>query len=201
MYSVKVLRDGYSKFENGVYKANGTATLIVGPRFKVIVDTLSAWDKDILLKSLLEQGVSPDQVNVVVNTHGHPDHVGNNNLFITGENIIHIMGHAIHSNDTYFTDVSLEAGEVYNIDEDELTVFPTPGHTLDSVSVKVKTEDGVVIVAGDTFEKEEDIEDESIWISAGSENQEKQQESRKRILQEADWIVPGHGPMFKNIYK
>ena len=44
-YLVHILKDGYSTSENGVYKANGTCTLIVGQQYKVIVDTLSAWDK------------------------------------------------------------------------------------------------------------------------------------------------------------
>ena len=52
-----------------------------------------------------------------------------------------------------------------------MQVFATPGHTLDSVSVKVVTEEGVCVVAGDTFEKEEDLEDESIWREAGSDNE------------------------------
>ena len=120
-YTVKVLKEGYSKFENGVYKANGTSTLILGPKFKVVVDTLSAWDRELLLSALAEQGVSPGDITHVVNTHGHPDHVGNNNLF-TGDNVIHVMGHAIHTNDTYFTDVSFQAGEIFNIDENKLQV-------------------------------------------------------------------------------
>ena len=121
-YTVKVLKEGYSTFENGVYKANGTSTLILGPEFKVVVDTLSAWDREYLLSALAEQGVSPGDITHVVNTHGHPDHVGNNNLF-TGDHVIrHIMGHAIHNNDTYFTDVSLQAGETYNIEGDRLQV-------------------------------------------------------------------------------
>ena len=40
-YLVHILKDGYSTFENGVYKANGTCTLIIGEQYKVIVDTLS----------------------------------------------------------------------------------------------------------------------------------------------------------------
>ena len=80
----------------------------------------------------------------------------------------------------------------------KLQVFATPGNTLDSVSVKVVTKEGVCVVAGDTFEKEEDLEDESIWKEAGSENEDLQQKSRKNILSLADVIVPGHGPSFKN---
>ena len=82
-----------------------------------------------------------------------------------------------------------------------MQVFATPGHTLDSVSVKVVTKEGVCVVAGDTFEKEEDLEDESVWKEAGSESEELQKESRKNILSFADIIVPGHGPSFKNSSK
>jgi glyoxylase-like metal-dependent hydrolase (beta-lactamase superfamily II) len=58
--------------------------------------------------------------------------------------------------------------------------------------------EGVVAIAGDTFEREEDISDPSLWRDvAGSEDPAKQEESRKRLLDMADYIVPGHGPMFK----
>ena len=76
-------------------------------------------------------------------------------------------------------------------------MFPTAGHTLDSVSLLVRTEDGIVVVAGDTFEKQEDLSDDSIWLEAGSQDEQKQRENRARILELADYIVPGHGPLFK----
>ena len=76
-------------------------------------------------------------------------------------------------------------------------MIPTPGHTLDSVSLQVNTEEGVLVVAGDTFEKEEDLTDDSIWIEAGSQDRIKQTESREKILSIADYIVPGHGTMFR----
>ena len=79
-----------------------------------------------------------------------------------------------------------------------MKVFASPGHTLDSVSVKVVTKEGVCVVAGDTFEKEEDLDNESIWKEAGSDSEELQKKSRENILSIADIIVPGHGPSFKN---
>ena len=81
--------------------------------------------------------------------------------------------------------------------DNSLQVIPTPGHTLDSVSLQVNTDDGIVIVAGDTFEKEEDLTDDSIWIEAGSQDQKKQVESRAKILSVAKYVIPGHGGMFK----
>ena len=109
-YKVIVLREGYSKTENGQYKANGTSTLVVGPEYSVIVDTLSPWDKDDLLSALSDQGVSPGEITHVVNTHTHPDHCGNNNLF-TGDNVLHIIGCTVHCKDVYFLEPNLEGGE------------------------------------------------------------------------------------------
>jgi glyoxylase-like metal-dependent hydrolase (beta-lactamase superfamily II) len=54
------------------------------------------------------------------------------------------------------------------------------------------------LFSGDLFEREEDIADPSLWqYVAGSDDPEKQRQNRNKILQIADWIVPGHGPMFK----
>lgn len=50
---------------------------------------------------------------------------------------------------------------------------------------------------GDIFEREEDIEHPEVWRSAGSMNPERQENSRSQIADLANYIVPGHGPMFK----
>ena len=60
--------------------------------------------------------------------------------------------------------------------EGAVKVIATPGHTLDSVSMVVVTgtkEQGTVVIAGDNFEKEEDLEDPELWKSAGSEDEQK----------------------------
>jgi len=50
---------------------------------------------------------------------------------------------------------------------------------------------------GDLFEKEEDILTPYIWKSLGiPELLKTQSVTRSRIINLADFIVPGHGPMF-----
>lgn len=193
-YKVHVLQTGYSKVEEDGCIANGSSTLIIGSKYKVVVDTLSPWDKDALISAMAVHGVAPSDVTHLVCTHGHPDHVGNNNLF-TGEGVVHIVGWSVHTRDRY-TDHPFHLGEAFRIDEEKLVVMPTPGHTLDSISVKVVTDDGVVVVAGDLFEKEEDLTDDTIWKEAGSENEDEQKKHRNKVLEMADYIIPGHGPMF-----
>ena len=73
----------------------------------------------------------------------------------------------------------------------------TPGHCLDDVSVIVKnTSMGTVCIAGDLFEREEDILDPSLWQSV-SGNERIQAIHRARVLGMADVIIPGHGPAFQ----
>ena len=50
---------------------------------------------------------------------------------------------------------------------------------------------------GDIFEREEDIEDQTIWRSAGSTDPQRQERSRLQLAELADYIIPGHGPIFK----
>ena len=93
-----------------------------------------------------------------------------------------------------FTFHDFASGSPYLID-DEVQVIATPGHTSRDVSVVVKTQSGVVVVAGDLFECADDRENEKLW-RAFSERPEEQARSRQRILELADFIVPGHGDIF-----
>jgi glyoxylase-like metal-dependent hydrolase (beta-lactamase superfamily II) len=94
-------------------------------------------------------------------------------------------------------------GEEFLI-EPKVKVICTPGHTADSVSVLVQTgnNQGLVAITGDLFEREADIEFPVLWReTAGSQDPQTQERNRNMILKTADWIVPGHGPMFQNIYR
>ena len=55
-------------------------------------------------------------------------------------------------------------------------------------------------ITGDLFEKEADLEHEDLWTQF-SENEQQQRESRRKVLRKADYIVPGHGKMFRNTKK
>ncbi|XP_050514964.1 metallo-beta-lactamase domain-containing protein 1 [Diabrotica virgifera virgifera] len=192
MQDVKVLFDGYSKLEGGDYYANCSCVLIKGPH-NVIVDTMTPWDGDKLLNALKEENISCSDINYVVSTHGHSDHTGCNYLF---KNAIHIVGFSISHKDKYHTDPDFRNGEHYKIN-DKIKVIPTPGHTLQDVSVIVETDKGVLAVTGDLFEKFDDLDNEYIWLSAGSDSESLQRENRMKILKMADFIVPGHGTMFE----
>ncbi|XP_050087850.1 metallo-beta-lactamase domain-containing protein 1 [Anopheles aquasalis] len=202
MNEVIVLNEGYSRFEDtapgqepsAVMLANCTCTLIKGRDCNVIVDTMTPWDGDLLLKRLQEHQLHPDDIDYVVSTHGHSDHLGNNNLFLGAKR--HIVGTNISHRNRYY---------VHDFDNapfrltDDIEIQATPGHTMSCVTVLVAgtTEQGRTAIVGDLFERREDIDDERLWIEAGSEDPRAQRQHRARIAELADWIIPGHGAAFR----
>jgi len=156
--------------------------------------------------------VCPEDVDYVISTHGHSDHNGNNNLFLnakhfTGQCLSHrneYYSHNFEGIQCYFKKILICQNYVFSDNfkiNDTIEVTATPGHTLSCVSVIVKnsniSRNGIVAVVGDLFENENDIKDQNIWINAGSENNKKQIENRWRISKIANYIIPGHGAMFK----
>ena len=191
IFQIKILIEGYSfSSEDGNNRATGTSTLITGP-VNVVVDTGGPWDTEVLLRALNLSDLRPDQIDYLVCTHGHSDHVGNLNLFRSAK---HIVGFDINHKDVYF-EHDFQSGAAYDLYKDVLQVMPTPGHMHSDVSVVARHVKGLgtVVVCGDLFESEND---EEVWKEL-SEWPEEQAKQRKKVLEIADYIIPGHGPMFK----
>lgn len=186
-YQVIILKPGYAAWVGaGEIRAEGTITLVKGPK-NIVVDTGGPWDKDFLTAALAEHGLKPEDVDYVVCTHGHSDHAGNNNLF---PDATIIVGYDICLRDVYKLH-DFSSGFPYTIDE-AVEVIPTPGHTCQDVSVVVHAREGVVAIVGDLFENESD---EASWRDY-SQFPIEQESNRKKILDLADFIVPGHGEVF-----
>lgn len=112
-YSVSVLKVGYCvPNSDGSFRADGTISLLTGPR-TVLVDTGGPWDRDFLLEALTQRGVEPQDVEVVVGTHGHSDHVGNLNLFPSA---VTVVGYDVSQGDRYLPN-GLSGGQVYQLDD------------------------------------------------------------------------------------
>lgn len=112
-YSVYVLKVGYCLPQSdGTFRADGTITLITGPK-TILVDTGGPWDREFLLMKLKERSLIPSDIDFVVGTHGHSDHIGNLSLFPTA---VIFVGYDISDGDTYRSN-KLAEGHAYEIDE------------------------------------------------------------------------------------
>lgn len=187
-YRVDVLRAGFTSSDSQSVAAACTITVIQGQK-TILVDVGAPWERDLLIDLLNAYGLSAHQVDVVVCTHGHSDHVGNLNLFpdallIVGYDICHRRAYLPHQ--LWREDFAID-GDVH--------VTATPGHSGEDVSVFVSTGDGRYAVVGDLFECADDLANEILWREH-SRFPAAQEQHRTRVLHCADIIIPGHGPSF-----
>ncbi|MBG0775035.1 MAG: N-acyl homoserine lactonase family protein [Desulfovibrionaceae bacterium] len=110
-----------------------------------------------LTEALAAQGLAPEDVDVVLNTHLHDDHCGNNRLFPHAAFYVHAVEldfcrnpHPLdHRYDTYFIEdqefhVVREEGEILP----GIRVLHSPGHTPGCMTVLVDTAAGVAAITG-----------------------------------------------------
>ncbi|KAH8862814.1 Metallo-beta-lactamase domain-containing protein [Schistosoma japonicum] len=192
LYSIDIIRNGWTKRISSHYFSSAcTISLLKGPKI-ILIDPGSPWDSNWLLSQLASRGINSEDIDFIVCTHEHIDHIGSLNIFpnsvrIVGSNF-EVPGHK---------DCFSILKTPYEIDSC-VHIISTPGHTSSDVSVIVEDIDeiGRVAIVGDLFECEEDIIDPSLWQSS-SNNVSTQQKSRRFIFDNVDYIVPGHGAAFK----
>lgn len=192
MDKVKVLIEGYAREIEKGWLASSTVTLVESNDKKIIVDP--GCNRPKLLEELEKIGLAPSDIDFVLLTHTHVDHAL----------LVGIFDKAQVLNDT----------EIYNNDEQvehggkvpcmDLEIVPTPGHDQFHCSLLVNDEKlGKVAVAGDLFwwvegeEQKTDLDSLLNHEDPYVKNKEELIASRKKILNAADWIIPGHGKMFK----
>jgi N-acyl homoserine lactone hydrolase len=101
-----------------ILDARSSVTLVVTETVKIIVDTGLKGEEIQIIEALAKIGIVPENIDILVNTHSHPDHCGNNYLFLNAK--------LLHPKDSEI----LAPG---------VRVIETPGHTMDSISVIVDT--------------------------------------------------------------
>jgi glyoxylase-like metal-dependent hydrolase (beta-lactamase superfamily II) len=187
MTEVKVLVEGYFRnISKTRCRAGATIALVRDEGKNILVDTGNPGDKGKIITALKKMNLKPNDIDVVIITHFHPDHVGCNYLFEKAKFLVPGV--------TFWDDIFDRDQKNQELGKN-LKLIRTPGHSEDSATLLVKTKSGVVACAGDLF-----------WFE-GDENTELMEEdcsdkklfyvNRKKILKIADFIIPGHGKMFK----
>jgi len=193
MVKIKILVQGYAREKNGAEFASSTTTFIQDNKVNIVVDP--GMDRKSLLKNLKKEGLSPDQIDYVVLTHCHLDH-----SLLTG---IFVNAKVFDDSEIYSFDGKIEEHD-RKIPGTSIKIFKTPGHEPFHCSVLVKTQKlGRVVIAGDVFwwadEEEQDIDRDSLLNHQDPYFKDKEAllRSRKKILEIARYIIPGHGKMFR----
>ena len=142
------------------------------PKYRKFHDVIRSGDEE-LRYSLKKAGLDPDDVSLVVNTHLHFDHCGNNLLFRNAKFLVQIeeVRYAYYPDRfmkvSYlrdFFDLENEFLTVrgrYQI-EDGVEVLSTPGHSIGHQSAVVQWKNKNVVYTGDAAPLPENIERRNI---------------------------------------
>ena len=195
MAEVKVLVEGYAKKTKDGWIASSTTVLIRDMGKNIIVDPGS--NEKLLLQRLFKEKLKPTDIGMIFLTHYHLDHLLNIRLF---PHCDILDGGEVNRGDVSF---SYSDKMPYKIPKTDIEVIYTPGHANEHCSLLVKTDRGNVVIAGDLFwwrSNEKQKVDYKSLIKKSDEylkDRKKLIESRKKVLKLADYIIPGHGKMFK----
>jgi glyoxylase-like metal-dependent hydrolase (beta-lactamase superfamily II) len=194
MNKVKVLIEGYAIVCDDFEDVSPSVVLIENEKQKIIIDP--GFNREKLLKALENEGSKTGDITAVVLTHNHMDHFPLVGMF---EKAI-----VLDDSDQYSQNGIIRRQEKGMLGEG-IEIIKTPGHDPFHCSIIVDTSDlGKIAISGDIFwwiDGEEPNKDYESLINIEDpyvKNEEVLKESRKKILEIADWIIPGHGKMFKN---
>ncbi|MFA5931594.1 MAG: MBL fold metallo-hydrolase [archaeon] len=190
MAEVIVLVEGYARSKGDYYEASGSTVLIKDNGKKILVDP--GCNEKLLLNALKKQKLSLKDIDCIFLSHYHVDHILNLRLFPKKDVL---DGDIIYRGDKEYSFSKTIPGTT-------IEVIPTPGHAHEEVTLLVKTKKGVVAVAEDLWWWEEgrqktDLKSLLELKDSFVKNEEQLKKSRELILSKADWIIPGHGKMFK----
>jgi glyoxylase-like metal-dependent hydrolase (beta-lactamase superfamily II) len=188
---VKVIKPGILVRNNVgmILRATSTVTLVRSDEHNIIVDTGLPGEGERILKGLSNLGLSQNVIDIVINTHLHGDHIGNNALFKNARFIAHAKEFPLR-----LKNVQVVEGD-YKL-SDDINIIETPGHTYGSISVVVKDKlkSKTYVVAGDALPIQENY---LKWIPPGINFDPKiALASMRRIVDLADFVIPGHDNMF-----
>ncbi len=167
----------------------------------ILVDTGTGQSNSNLFSHIREIGIEPEDIDLIVNTHCHYDHVGGNDFFPNAKIAIHkVDAIALRDPDSELTVSSLFGSIVRKHDVDieleegdkiaNFEVINTPGHTKGGISLY----DGEILISGDTIFSNGGVGRMDI---GGSPIDMKESLMRLKEL-DVEYLLPGHGPWVKN---
>ena len=175
---MKVIQDFFTKklyFTLGTNKRSVYTTLIKGNK-NCLIDTGTANNFNDIKSFYEEEGVEINDIDIIINTHCHADHIGSNYLFKKANPNIILYAHRLAKpyiedlekqykerpvpgffdliSGSNKVDKALEDGDVIDIGM-KLQIIHTPGHSKGSISVFIPEKD--VLITGDAVPGRQDI--------------------------------------------
>ena len=173
--------------DDGARRVASTVALVKSKDVIIIVDPGMVSENVNLAEHIEKAGVKLKDVTHVFISHHHPDHTVRIGMF-PNATVVDFWG-------SYQHDLWEDHGDLYEL-ASGVKIIRTPGHTAEDASLVVDAEDGTYVFTHVWWNEKMEPE-----IDPLAEDHTKLLESRKKIMEIADYIIPGHGSMFKNPQK
>lgn len=177
----------YMKYMGQLYNAALKPLLILTPKEKILVDTgagelpekhrtlfnVKRNAEENLKAQLTHHGLTPDDIDIVVNTHLHFDHCGNNTLFKNAKFIVQAdeyryafepdrFQQAAYLRELFDVKIDYEFIQGDRKIANDVFVVSTPGHSIGHQSVIIKADNKDYVYCGDAAPTKENLERRNI---------------------------------------
>ncbi len=180
-----------------------------GRERRIIVDTGHAGRRRALERELAKRALKTSDIDVVVCTHAHWDHIENLHLFERAEIVLHKNERRYvtkpHKNDTAcpsWIDAIFERfqDKICEVEEGVqllpgVEIVDAPGHSAGTLAVTARTKDGIAVIAGDS------IQNSTVAVERRNAlvfwNVEMAARTIDKLVTIGDIIYPGHDQAFR----
>jgi len=165
-----IKRDGSGR----ILDARSSVAIIASGQKRIIVDSGANDEEEVIRREMDRIGIDPEEISILINTHSHPDHCGNNHLFSRAR--------VLRAKDG----VVIAPG---------VRIIATPGHSMDSISVVIEVKDAasqelIIVISGDalpTFGNFLKNVPPALHV-----DRDQAVASMQRIVSLSDIVIPGH---------
>jgi glyoxylase-like metal-dependent hydrolase (beta-lactamase superfamily II) len=174
---------------------------------RILVDPAHVGRRRFLVDALAARGLAPADIDMVLLTHAHWDHIQNLDVFDHARLLLHPAERRYagrpHRNDwatPKWTGAVIEQARVEEVAEGAallpgVTVLDLPGHSPGSIGLAVATREGLAIVTGDALQYAyvalTGVNPLVFW------NPARARQSIERVVRQADVVYPGHDRPFR----
>lgn len=169
---IKKLKPNISAFH---FTKFGSIVYLIELNKKIIIDTGADYNREELISFLKELNLQPTDINIVIVTHNHFDHVGNIDLFSSAK---------VYASKKEFENENII--DISKLQIPEFKIIKTPGHSKGSFCILYND----VLFSGDTIFHRGGIGRTDL---PGSSEQE--MKSSLELLSKINYkiLAPGHG--------
>lgn len=189
--------------DTGMGDAKKTSEILKKHGINVYCYKKPEWE---IVEALKSVGTQPDEIDIVVHTHLHYDHMGNDDLFpnaqfmVNGEELLWALTPPHHGALVYYPEFSPPLKKVLDrmvilsaVDEiiPGIKTYCIGGHSPGFTVVSVKSKkSGLVCLAGDLIFDYLNLELD--WPPGFYYSLDRVMDGVKRVKRDADLIIPGH---------